>query len=315
MNKKFRLGDLFKVETGKDLIYSTLIPGKYNVIGHGIENNGITATTDLLDGYKLYDPEQTIPLANRGNFFASVQNKKFYVGTRVKALTAKFKSNKFILMYIATIINKEQFRYSYGRNACDKIEDIVLQLPSIGDTPDYNKMESYIKKIYKDDVLNTKNKNGRFKLNTCDWKKYRIADIFNIKRGVRQKEEDRISGEIEYYSASQENNGLTDKISNPAFIEKNALIYTTFGDCYYVEDEFSASDEISILKNKYLNKYNGIFVATILNKNKYKYQFGRKAFYNKFKNEFILLPSKTNGEVDWDYMEKYIKSIPYGDKI
>jgi len=29
----------------------------------------------------------------------------------------------------------------------------------------------------------------------------------------------------------------------------------------------------------------------------------------------VLLPAQENGNPDWQYMEDYIKSLPYGDKI
>lgn len=87
-----------------------------------------------------------------------------------------------------------------------------------------------------------------------EWKKFKIKDIFNIVRGKRLIENDREKGNIKYFSASETNNGLTDKISNPLFIERDSIIYSTFGDSYYIDDFFTASDEISILKNKKMNK-------------------------------------------------------------
>ena len=127
----FTLGELFDIYTGKDLIYSSLTYGEYPVIGHKAENNGITAYTKELDGYTLYDNTSTISLGDRGNFFAAVQSRPFYIGTRVKALTAKFRSNTHILLFIATLINKESFRFSYGRNSCDRTDNITIKLPSI----------------------------------------------------------------------------------------------------------------------------------------------------------------------------------------
>lgn len=163
-------------------------------------------------------------------------------------------------------------------------------------------------------------------IDTSNWKKFVIGKLFKVTRGKRLIEEDRENGMVFYFSASQSNNGLTDKISNPLFIVKDSLIYTTFGDCFYVEGEFTASDEISILKNENLNKYIGLFIATVINKNKYKYAFGRKAFQNKFLDEIINLPVKINNNgsnlidserkysdegyiPDWEYMESYMKQI------
>ncbi len=169
-------------------------------------------------------------------------------------------------------------------------------------------------------------------MDTSDWKDFIIGKLFKIKRGKRLIEEDRENGDVFYFSASQDNNGLTDKIANPLFVEKNSLIYSTFGDCYYVEGEFTASDEISILQNDNLNKHIGLFIATIINKNKYKYAYGRKAFQNKFVNESIKLPIKKDennsylidqykkysdeGYIpDWEYMEKFIERLETRERV
>ena len=90
-------------------------------------------------------------------------------------------------------------------------------------------------------------------LNSIQWAEFTIGKIFQVSRGKRLIEKDRIKGNVPYYSASASNNGLTDLIQNPLFIEKDCIIITTFCDSYYVKGEFTASDEISILKNEFLH--------------------------------------------------------------
>lgn len=142
-----------------------------------------------------------------------------------------------------------------------------------------------------------------------EWKEFLITEIFSrIQRGKRQKSEDRITGHIAYYSASIGNNGLTDFISNPSFIFKdNAIIYSTFGDAYFVPANFSTSDEITILYSKKLNKYNALFIVQALQQNHSKYCFGRKAFSNKITKDKIMLPVNVKDEPDYKFMEEYIK--------
>ena len=109
-------------------------------------------------------------------------------------------------------------------------------------------------------------------LNTNNWKIFDLFKLFDeIKRGKRLIEEDRIKGEIPYFSASEFDNGLTDFIDNPLFIEEDSIIYTTFGDVFYIEGKFTTSDEVTIFKSKNINKYSALFIATILNYNKYKW--------------------------------------------
>src|SRR5699024_6690113 len=72
---------------------------------------------------------------------------------------------------------------------------------------------------------------------------FKLEDIFTIVRGERQTEASRKEGTIPYYSASQENNGITDFISNPTFTSSNKIVVSTFCHAYWAEGVFSASDE------------------------------------------------------------------------
>lgn len=146
--KWFEIGEIFNVDTGKDLLYFALEEGEYPVIGHKATNNGVTCTSIKLDDYLLYDNNKTISLADRGNFYATVQIQPFYIGTRVKALRAKFESNIYILLFICVLINNEQYRFSYGRNCCSSTESLKIKLPvNKKNNPDFEFMENYIKSL------------------------------------------------------------------------------------------------------------------------------------------------------------------------
>ena len=194
------------------------------------------------------------------------------------------------------------FRYTQDNDEIDDILESILDFYENGSSKYKGKV---IDEICKIDFKN--------------WNYFSIKDIFpEMTRGQRQKASDRISGDIPYYSASKNNNGLTDYIDNPTFIEHDALIYTTFGDSYYVVGNFTASDEITILNNKKLNKYNGQFLSTIIKQEQFRYSFGRKAFKNKISEATLYLPSIIEeGKIvpDWDYMEKFIKCIDYSKSI
>ena len=164
----------------------------------------------------------------------------------------------------------------------------------------------------------TKNKRTNIPIDISQWGEYKFVDKklwTNLLRGKRLIEADRIAGDLSYYSASEYNNGMTDNIDNPLFVEKDCILYSTFGTAFWVEGEFTASDEIYAFQNPKLNKYNALFIATMMKKNQYKFKFGRKAFYNKFYNEILLLPTTSKGTPDWDFMENYIRNLPYGDLI
>lgn len=139
------------------------------------------------------------------------------------------------------------------------------------------------------------------------WKEFKIKDILRFKRGKRLIAKDRIQGNFAYYSATNTSNGLTDFISNPLFLEKNKIIVTTFCDSYFVEGEFTASDEITMLSNEHLNKYSGRFISRIITSNQSKYTFGRKAFSERLAKQLIILPVNSKSEPDYEFMEHYMR--------
>lgn len=166
------------------------------------------------------------------------------------------------------------------------------------------------------EITNREKNKEMITLNGKRWEYFKYEKIFDYtSRGKRLIADHREKGDILYFSASEFNNGCTDSISNPLFIEKDAIIYTTFGDAYFIKGQFTASDEISIFKHKNLNIYNGLFIATVMAKNKYKYSFGRKAFKNKWINDRIPLPIDKAGNIDWKFMEEYIKSLSYSANL
>ena len=62
-----------------------------------------------------------------------------------------------------------------------------------------------------------------------------------------------------------------------------------------------------------------MFLTTMIKQEKFRYAYGRKWGINRMETSRIKLPaivnSKGNYEPDWQYMESYIKSLPYGDLL
>ena len=147
--KDFELSNLFEIFTGGDLILSRIQKGEIPIISHSISNNGLAEWTAPINGQKLFNAIETISLADRGNFYAFTQKIDFYIGTRVKALQAKFPNpNSFILQFICALINKQSYKFSYGNNATDGIGKLKILLPiNLKGEPDFLYMENYMKAL------------------------------------------------------------------------------------------------------------------------------------------------------------------------
>ncbi len=146
----------------------------------------------------------------------------------------------------------------------------------------------------------------KLSLKNREWKEFELGKLFIIQRGKRLIASDRKKGNLPYFSATATNNGLTDFIKNPLFIEKDKIIVTTFCDAYYVKGNFTASDEITMMSNQSINEYSGRFITRIIVSNQSKYAFGRKAFSERLEKQKILLPVTSQGDPDYEFMEKYM---------
>ncbi len=130
--QSFRLGDLFEIYTGRDIIIGQTQQGDIPLVSHQHENNGITKTIKEIHNRIIFNHKQTIALADRGVFLATTQNKDFHIGTRVKALVFKNgEQDKKTRLFFTSCINKNQIMFlDYSSNATNKLPNLTISLPT-----------------------------------------------------------------------------------------------------------------------------------------------------------------------------------------
>lgn len=163
------------------------------------------------------------------------------------------------------------------------------------------------------------------KINIKNWKLFKVKkqknnDTLNVKTTKAMVEIQ--EGNIPYITRSAKNNGLSNFVSN-FDIRKNEDYELNDENCitigaegvyaFYQDEKFISGVKVYILNNYKLNIYNAMFLITILNEIDYKYSYGRARTKQRIENEEILLPQNKKGNVDWEYMENYIKSLPYAE--
>ena len=323
----FTIESLFEIETGNDLIMRDLTLGHISVVGHSKENNGVVTNSDKIEHRPIYNANNTIALADRGNFYATVQATDFYIATRVKALISKYpEANKLSLLFIATIINKEEFKFNYGRNATDKIPKIEIKLPvTILGVPDWEFMETEIDRIVKIIDIDNKSKtnNSVSQLQKLNWEEFYIKDIFTTIENCKCQNASELDDgdDIYYIGAKKTDNGAMKRVAiNTELRTKgNCIIFIcdgqgSVGYSNYIDMDFIGSTTLSVGYMNNLNKYIGLFLVTILDLERSKYSFGRK-YRRGLLDTKIKLPSDKQGNPDWQFMEDYIKSLPYSDNL
>lgn len=366
--KPFKIKDLFCIETGKDFIYNSATGDEHPVIGHGLENNGVACRSKTLSDYTLYDNKNTISMAHIGNYHAYIQVEPFYLGTRTKALKAKFEANTYIFSFITTVINFNSFKFSYNRVGSDKIPNEIIYLPVLyneddtlkidtsykyskeGFIPDWEYMEAYMKQVEtlvdkqidetvtmsmgskealktlsKIDILDfkgyadvkPKSAYNIPKLNISEWKSFRVRNIFNKVSIKKYSSIPTTEGDVPYISCTCKNNGVVKKVDAEG-IKENCITVSTNGscfECFYHDYPIVPSTDVEVLYSDNLNKYTAMFLCSILKQEQSKYSYGKKPKNDKVWDTIIKLPATSDGQPDWAYMENYIKSLPYGDRI
>lgn len=331
----YNISDLFDIYTGGDLIMGDIEDGNIPVASNSSENNNIATYTSVIEGRKLFNHNISISIADRGKFWSFIQPRDFYIGTRVKALVSKkndLTTNQ--LAFVTTIINQESFKFSYGQNCCHHLDDMQIKLPSLNIedkiyVPDWQFMEDYIKSLHHK-PLTTKNKQSSvYDLNLNDWKEFSLSSLFTkLESGKVSNACDLEEGnDIPYLGAKRDDNGvmqmctdLPEKRSRGNCVVMICDGQGSVGYANYMNKDFLGTINLMLGYNEnHLNQYTGLFLATIISQERPKYSFGRK-FKTHINETIIKLPAILNTQTneyqpDWQFMEEYIKSLPYGDRI
>lgn len=161
-------------------------------------------------------------------------------------------------------------------------------------------------------------------IDVTNWKKKRFGDLIEekdiYKSYAYSKDEMDI---IEFYETNSipfvsrtENNNSVDCYVNKEGLEHiekgNALVIgDTTATISYQKDEFVTGDHIVIIRADWLNEYTGLFLCTLLKLEKYRYSYGRAFIISSIKDTSLYMPVNEEENVDWKYIEKYIKSLYY----
>ena len=309
---KFKVGELFDCETTKGIASkSDLVEGNIPYVTRSAENNGKSGYCGNADRIVKGN---CITIGAEG-FTAFYQENDFVAGNKVYALRHK-NLNNVNALYICTVLNKLSCLYSFNNaRILDKIKQEVISLPIDNNgEPDWQYMEDYMKEITKlavKKVEKLKKEKPQTKIDTSNWKKFKVGDLFEFERGKEVAPNKNLSGDCPLILESGENNGYSRNVIPAKIFDGNAITVSVnyAANVFYQENKFCASVNIIILRNKYLNKHSGLFIAAILSKNNSKYNYNDKISKDKLFNETISLPITSEGTPDFDYMENYMKNL------
>lgn len=144
----YTLDDLFQFKKGKRLTKADMIPGNVNYLGAISENNGVR---EKIETDVCWEPNCITINYNGSVGEAFYQAKPFWASDDVNVLYAKdfWEMNKYIAMFLITVIKENKYRFGYGRKwTIEKMKETVIKLPCREDgMPDFIRMEQYIRSL------------------------------------------------------------------------------------------------------------------------------------------------------------------------
>lgn len=365
--KSFELGRLV------DEIYKAKAYAKIDLTTSQHKREGFVpfvSRTESNNGVDCYVLENDVLEIEAGNAIAigdttatiSYQYSPFATGDHIIIIRAQW-LNKYVAMFIVSLLRRERFRYSYGRAflkasiektrlllpvKCDKAGAVITDKECVfseqGYIPDWEWMEDYIKSLHHKPITTKIKNQNTLSLDTHAWKEFYLHRIMNagMGNGIDAVMTTNNCPKYNYVSRDSNGNGVVDFIDEiegeepfPAGAMSLALGGSYLGSCFIQRKPFYTAQNVAVLQEKIpLSDYTKLFLATLIrNECKIKYQaFGRE-LNSHFRKDFTLkLPVKyhEDGTVivdkkyefsdegyipDWEWMERYIKSLPYSDRI
>ena len=308
-------------------------------------------------------PAHAVCVTNNGSVgYAYYQKTQFTCSHDVNPLYLRSgKFNEYTGLFIAAVIMHDRYRWGYGRKwRPERMNKSRLKLPIIinpdgtpkldpqkiysdeGYMPDWQWMENYIKSL-KFKLITTDNKKETLLVDCSEWREFKLGDLFDriYKAEAHIKAEYEVfdyplTNTIKFISRTEKNNGCDCYIVNndlSGIEEGHAIVIgDTTATCSYQNAPFICGDHIVICRGEWVNAYTGIFVASIIKREKYKYNYGRAYTMSLISETYVKLPIMLDSDgtpkldpykrysqkgfiPDWQWIEHYIRTLPFGDRI
>lgn len=315
-----KLGKIFDVKYGVnlELNHMSLDPNGINFVSRTTKNNGVSAKISRLPETEPIEAG-VITVAGGGSVLeAFVQPEPFYSGRDMYYLRPLVSMTDAQKLYYCACIRANKYRYNYGRQANKTLGEISL--PNLNDIPTWVN-QANVNMFNGAEVSCFKNS---LSLNVSEWSPFKLQDLFNIERGRGPRRKDlNGTGHTPFITATDSNNGFTEFSSTESLHNGNTIGVNrngSVGEAFYQPVPFCSTEDVHILipRQEWANKMNaaiGLFLATVIRQEKYRFNYGRKWGIERMKVSTIYLPSKAGAKPDWDFMERYIKSLPYSGSI
>lgn len=339
--KDFKIEDLFSAQTGDTDLQQKDINGRGTLfVNSGVEGLGIKGKTDK--EAKVFD-SNTITIDFWGNAYYRDFEYKMATHNHVFSLSGDVIKNRNIGLYLVSTMSYMRKLFSYNNmGTWSKIKEQYIHLPITKkgnidfvymesriremEESRIREMEAYLKAAgFEDCELTEEEENALKKMGSIKTNEFAIGDLydkvklenktFDKRKDSRQIPDSQYS--LPLVNAKHGDNGIMyygdpnifDSIEMTIDIVQNGAIAT--GDVY------PQPQRTGILWDAYLiqasnhqdNAETLLYFSTAIAKSiKKKYTYDNKAYWEQVKEDKINLPITPSGEIDYMFMESYIRA-------
>jgi len=270
-----------------------------------------------VDESKVF-PSETLFVSTDGegsHTYSYVSTCKFVPNSNVAVLIPKKKLTLQEKIFYSICITSNRYRFNYGRKPKgERLKSILI--PGNDKIPDLvNNVDAY----QFDHANQPFNTTSSPNLDISNWDFFKLEDLFEIKKGKRLTKANMEKGKVPFIGSIDSNNGYREYIGQEPIHAGNTITINYNGsvaEAFYQPKPFWASDDVNVLYPKFeMNQYIALFMVTLIKMEKYRFNYGRKWHMERMNISEIKLPVVESGTPDYEFMERYIKSLPFSKRI
>lgn len=313
--KEFLLSQIAKLHYGNkfDKNKMTHVCPDVNFISRTSANNGISDVVDRIDGVTPY-PAGCVSLAFGGSIGSCfLQDEPFYTGQNVGIIEfspdVPHEAKLYFVVVLEKVCKAKYVPFSDEINKHFKT-DLAVSLPVMTVAmPDWAALETLLKVHGGGAEMS--------KIDTSSWKKFKISELFEIRKVYGKPLSEYTEGKTPYVTGSEGNNGVVGYVSAPpeAISEGGCIAVDPIkGFAMYQPEPFVgrgfSGASINLLYNDNLTEETAMYVCAAIEKvSKSVAAYTNLFNSDRLKNAEISLPVTTKDVPDWDYMQERIAEL------
>jgi hypothetical protein len=317
---------------GLDAVFSQVRSGDYHASSHlkigniplvscKTENHGIEGEFDI-PASKTYENCVTIacdgtPLTSFYHSYRFAAKDNVLVGIPLENLKLP------TILYAVAYLNGERWRFSYGRKAyANKIKKLTILYPvTESGKIDENKIAEILKNMTVTHFLPFKTKSHDLPEIKLNYTHIPVSDIFELHSGDYHNASGLPNGSIPLVSCGDTDNGVMRLCSVPEEKTYQNTLTIAYNGSWpsltkYHPYRFAAKDDVAVcLPRKELLVSTLIFIQYVINRQIWRYSYGRKCFRHKLAKMQLYVPVNDDGEIDEENIAKILRNTNYWDYL